>query len=267
MFETHLTPCSLLLSCHLILLSAAFTPVITPSYYLPIMLYYGLQSSTMVLTSCQVRAGTLKHTPKYTRILSPTLSHNLSRAFSFLSWYVLILSPSSSCLVQAKAHPPVQPCIIQQQPLSIFFPLYHFLKSQLHISFSFLCFIISSSLRDPVSQPMFLAWPLPPALQPHLCLQTFRPWSGLPAVFQPSTPSVLQYQHQGSALSISSHNHTTQFKQVFRLGPVYVCVCVSLPSPKHRWTYRERCQILLVLEEGGVLAEAGGCSSFCFVVS
>lgn len=126
MFETHLTPCSLLLSCHLILLSAAFTPVITPSYYLPIMLYYGLQSSTMVLTSCQVRAGTLQHTPKYTRILSPILSHNLSRAFSFLSWYVFCsipdMSPSSSCLVQAKAHPLVQPCIIQQQLLSHFFP-------------------------------------------------------------------------------------------------------------------------------------------------
>lgn len=142
MFETHLTPCSLLLSCHLILLSAAFTPVITPSYYLPIMLYYGLQSSTMVLTSCQVRAGTLQHTPKYTRILSPILSHNLSRAFSFLSWYVFCsipdMSPSSSCLVQAKAHPLVQPCIIQQQLLShFFFPLYHVLKSQLHISFSF----------------------------------------------------------------------------------------------------------------------------------
>lgn len=56
---------SQLLSSHLIP-SAAFTPVITPFYYIPIMLYYGLQSSTMVLTSCQVRAGTPK------QILSPT---------------------------------------------------------------------------------------------------------------------------------------------------------------------------------------------------
>lgn len=40
-----------------------FTSVITPSYYIPIMLHYGLQSSTMVLRSCQVRAGTLQHTP------------------------------------------------------------------------------------------------------------------------------------------------------------------------------------------------------------
>lgn len=53
---------SQLLSFHL-LLSAAFTPVITPIHYIPITLYYGLQSGTMVPTSCQVRAGTLTHTP------------------------------------------------------------------------------------------------------------------------------------------------------------------------------------------------------------
>lgn len=59
-----------------------FTSVITPSYYIPIMLHYGLQSSTMVLRSCQVRAGTLQHTPKYTQILSPTLYHTTPFHFS-----------------------------------------------------------------------------------------------------------------------------------------------------------------------------------------
>lgn len=56
-------------------LSAEFTSLITPSYYIPIMQYYRLQSRAIVLMFCQVRAGTLKHTPLYTQILSPTLYH------------------------------------------------------------------------------------------------------------------------------------------------------------------------------------------------
>ena len=54
---------------------AACTSLITPSYYFAITLHYCLQSTTMVLASCQVQAGTLEHTPRYTQILSPSLYH------------------------------------------------------------------------------------------------------------------------------------------------------------------------------------------------
>lgn len=42
-------------------------------------------------------------------------------------------------------------------------------------------------------------------------------------------------------------NHGTQSRLASRFsGLAHECVYVSLPSPKHRWTWREHCQILLV---------------------
>lgn len=80
-------------------------------------------------------------------------------------------------------------------------------------------------------QLSLLAWPLP---QISSLISGSRP-AGLGLQ---STTFVLQ--HQGSALPIPSHYHTTQSKLASRfLGLAqWVWVCVSLPSPKHRWTCR-----------------------------
>lgn len=64
---------------------ATFTSPITPSYYIAIMLHYGLQSNTMVPTSCQVRAVTVEHTPKYIQTLSATLYHPYLSQTPFIS--------------------------------------------------------------------------------------------------------------------------------------------------------------------------------------
>lgn len=111
-------------------------------------------------------------------------------------------------------------------------PIFFLLKSQRSRPAAhqpqFDCFITSSSLSALVFQPLLLAWPLP---QLSSLIPGSRP-SGLPAVFQPTIPSVLQSQHQGSALSIPSHNHTTQAKLASRfLGLAqWVQVCVT-PLP------------------------------------
>lgn len=146
------------------------------------------------------------------------------------------MNPSSSCLAQAKTHPLVQPCTMLKLPLPHFSPL-PCLKSQRSRPAAhqpqFGYFITSSSLS--------LLWFPQRSLLVLSSLVLGSTLSGLHLLCPPS-PSP-----QASALSVPNRNHTTQSKLASRfLGLACECECVSLPSPKHRWTCRECCQILLV---------------------
>lgn len=204
MFDNHQTPRCLLLSYHLTL-SAAFTSLITPSYYIPITLHYGLQSCTMVLTSCQVRAGTAKHTPKHTQ---DTVTDSLSHKPSFLPWYVFCstpdMNPSSSCLAQGK-DPPTGSTLHYTATTSSAI-LSSIWNHSAVVQLQFGSFFTSTSS----------SWPLP-----QLC--------SLISGSRPPGPGQA-YQHQGSALPIRSHNHTTQSKLTSRFLGLAQWVCVT-PLP------------------------------------
>lgn len=118
----------------------------------------------MVLTSCLAWAGTMRHTPKYAQILSPTLSHNLSW-FSF--FFSLHFFP-----VRYLIRPPPAPVWHRQRPTHWFnsalfsnifpnFLLCHVFNLSCTSASDFNVFPISSSLGDPLPRPSLLARPLP----------------------------------------------------------------------------------------------------------
>lgn len=112
---------------------------------------------------------------------------------------------------------------------------------QLHIRPQFGCFITSFSLSASFFPALTPGLAFAPDLQPHLWLQTCRPWSAVHHLCPPAP-------RLSSAYSQSLPYHPVQArKQVFRLGPVSVSVCVCHSPPLSTGgLVGERCQILLV---------------------
>lgn len=182
------------------ILSAAFTPVITPFYYIPIMLYYGQSRAAQwfLLTLARyklVQWSTHPNILGYCHLLFHTSFHFFPDVFCLIT----DKNPSSSCWVLVTAHPLVQACVIQQRPLS------HFWNHSCSSASVVLKFHYELQSNLLILSPSFSLFPAT-------------------LVRLTSNPPPPQ--------TIPSHNHTTQFKQVFRLGPVCVCMCVCVtPLP------------------------------------
>ena len=137
------------------------------------------------------------------------------------SLWISDMNPASFCLSVWYRQRPTTGSILHYLTNNFFFLIFHSAMLEISAAHQLQLVMFYCQLHTKSACPL-------PQLLSLICLQTSGPWSSSLAHFQSSTSSTLQHQHHGSALSIPSLNHTTQFKQVFRLGQDSVCVCVCV---------------------------------------